>query len=176
LVKGFFRVFLGWDKKYLGMDFNIKKLFNNKGECEMLKKLMNKKKNNKGFSLVELIVVVLIIAIIAVALAPQVMKWVGTSKTNVDANNSSTIKASFSTAVADHLGKGGSISETVAYDIKSTGVVASSVAVNGALLTVIQEVVNGEYPRPQEDSNKIFHVVITASTGAVTVSKVTGTY
>ncbi|MCI5848904.1 MAG: type II secretion system GspH family protein, partial [Lachnoclostridium sp.] len=34
------------------------------------------KKNNKGFSLVELIVVVLIMAIIAVALAPQVMKWV----------------------------------------------------------------------------------------------------
>lgn len=37
-------------------------------------------KNNKGFSLVELIVVVLIIAIIAVALAPQVIRWVENSR------------------------------------------------------------------------------------------------
>jgi len=37
-------------------------------------------KNNRGFSLVELIVVVLIIAIIAVALAPQVIRWVENSR------------------------------------------------------------------------------------------------
>ena len=47
----------------------------------------NVKKNNKGFSLVELIVVVLIMAIIAVALAPQVMKWVGHSKVAADVSN-----------------------------------------------------------------------------------------
>lgn len=39
-----------------------------------------RKHNNKGFSLVELIVVVLIMAIIAVALAPQVMKWIDQSR------------------------------------------------------------------------------------------------
>jgi type IV pilus assembly protein PilA len=43
-----------------------------------------KKMNNKGFSLVELIVVVLIMAIIAVALAPQVMKWVENSRLSTD--------------------------------------------------------------------------------------------
>jgi len=43
------------------------------------------RRNNKGFSLVELIVVVLIMAIIAVALAPQVMKWVGNSRDSTDA-------------------------------------------------------------------------------------------
>lgn len=42
------------------------------------------KKNNKGFSLVELIVVVLIMAIIAVALAPQVMKWVNNARISAD--------------------------------------------------------------------------------------------
>lgn len=43
------------------------------------------KKNNKGFSLVELIVVVLIMGIIAVALAPQVIKWVEKSRKASDA-------------------------------------------------------------------------------------------
>lgn len=46
--------------------------------------MKNKKKNNKGFSLVELIVVVLIMAIIGVALAPQVTKWVGNSRQAAD--------------------------------------------------------------------------------------------
>ena len=38
------------------------------------------KKDNKGFSLVELIVVVLIMGILAVALTPQVLKWVNNSR------------------------------------------------------------------------------------------------
>ncbi|MBR4342531.1 MAG: type II secretion system protein [Lachnospiraceae bacterium] len=42
--------------------------------------MKGKRLKNDGFSLVELIVVVLIMAIIAVALAPQVMKWVENSR------------------------------------------------------------------------------------------------
>ena len=60
-----------------------------------------KKLNNKGFSLVELIVVVLIMAIIAVALAPQVMKWVEESRKSTDANNYDTIVEAANTALAD---------------------------------------------------------------------------
>ncbi len=45
------------------------------------------KKNNKGFSLVELIVVILIMAILGVALAPQVMRWVNNSRIATDASN-----------------------------------------------------------------------------------------
>lgn len=70
-----------------------------------MKKLM-KKKNNKGFSLVELIVVVLILGILAVALAPQVMKWVDTAKTNSDKNNARSIESSVSTAMADAQASG----------------------------------------------------------------------
>ncbi len=46
-----------------------------------------KKKRNKGFSLVELIVVILIMAVLAVALAPQVMKWVGNARKTRDWHN-----------------------------------------------------------------------------------------
>ena len=45
---------------------------------------MKKRNCNKGFSLVELIVVVLIMAIIAVVLAPQVTKWVQSSRQSSD--------------------------------------------------------------------------------------------
>lgn len=58
-------------------------------------------KSNKGFSLVELIVVVLIMAIIAVALAPQVMKWVGHSRTSTDANTYDTLYENIQLALAD---------------------------------------------------------------------------
>ncbi len=56
----------------------------------MLKK-MNEKKNNKGFSLVELIVVILIMAVLAVAIAPQVMKWVKNARIASDATNVDSI-------------------------------------------------------------------------------------
>ena len=59
------------------------------------------KKNNKGFSLVELIVVVLIMAIVAVALAPQVMKWVGHSRTATDAQTYDTLVENIQLALAD---------------------------------------------------------------------------
>lgn len=59
------------------------------------------KENNKGFSLVELIVVVLIMAIIAVALAPQVMKWVNNSRESADANNYDSLYANVQLALTD---------------------------------------------------------------------------
>ena len=69
----------------------------------------NVKKNNKGFSLVELIVVVLIMAIIAVSLAPQVMKWVDNSKKNSDINNAGVIASAVQAALAEWQGAGGSL-------------------------------------------------------------------
>ncbi len=60
-----------------------------------------KKMNNKGFSLVELIVVVLIMAIIAVALAPQVMKWVENSRQSTDMQNFDSIYGAVSAAVVE---------------------------------------------------------------------------
>ena len=72
------------------------------------------KANNKGFSLVELIVVVLIMAIIAVALAPQVMKWVNNARIAVDRQTADSVVAIARFALTDEdannavVGTGGS--------------------------------------------------------------------
>ena len=79
------------------------------------------KKNNKGFSLVELIVVVLIMGIIAVALAPQVMKWVGTARTNADSNAEKDIKSAIQVAVADWQSAGGYFTTSGATGLVSNG-------------------------------------------------------
>jgi prepilin-type N-terminal cleavage/methylation domain-containing protein len=65
------------------------------------RKCIMKKMNNKGFSLVELIVVVLIMAIIAVALAPQVMKWVENSRLSTDAETYDGLIANIQVALTD---------------------------------------------------------------------------
>ena len=66
----------------------------------MLKK-MNEKKNNKGFSLVELIVVILIMAVLAVAIAPQVMRWVNESRKSSDINNYDSLVSICQLALTD---------------------------------------------------------------------------
>jgi len=50
-------------------------------------KFLNKKKNNKGFSLVELVIVIAILAILVGILAPQYTKYVEQSRKAADASN-----------------------------------------------------------------------------------------
>ena len=81
-------------------------------------------KSNKGFSLVELIVVVLIMAIIAVALAPQVMKWVGHSRTSTDANTYDTLYENIQLALADEKVLA-EVTGDISFTISSTGTTAT---------------------------------------------------
>lgn len=76
------------------------------------------KKNNKGFSLVELIIVIAIMAILAGAIAPALIKYIDKSRRSNDVTSAKTIK----TAVETALG-GDSI-----YELLTTG--------TGAIITI----------------------------------------
>lgn len=89
-----------------------------------MKKL--RKKNNKGFTLVELIVVVLIMAILAVALAPQVMKWVNNSRVSADVSTYDSMVSSIQLALADeatyNVVKGATGTTAITVTISTSGV------------------------------------------------------
>lgn len=114
------------------------------------------KKNNKGFSLVELIVVVLILGILAVAVSPQVMKWVGKSRVSSDKDNANALKSSVQTALADWQGQGGKIDDTNNFVMyidtkgnKTTATNWSQGIATDTLADVIDEVTAAAYPKTQ---------------------------
>ena len=62
------------------------------------------KKNNKGFSLVELIVVIAIMAVLVGVLAPQFIQYVNKSRAATDVQNTSQLKTAIETYCADYEG------------------------------------------------------------------------
>lgn len=62
-----------------------------------------KKMNNKGFSLVELIVVIAIMAILVGALAPQLIKYIERSRQATDIQTAGAIFTAVQTAYADPM-------------------------------------------------------------------------
>lgn len=60
-----------------------------------------KKLGNKGFSLVELIVVIAIMAILTVVIAPQFMRYIEKSRVSVDKQTLESINSSIQAALAD---------------------------------------------------------------------------
>lgn len=67
----------------------------------MLKLFNRKKKDNKGFTLVELVIVVAILAILVGLLAPQYTKYVEKSRKAADVSNLDNIVSAFKVAASD---------------------------------------------------------------------------
>ena len=81
-----------------------------------------KKTNNKGFSLVELIIVIAIMAVLIGVLAPQFIKYVESSRQSTDIQNLQEIKTAIETYVAE---QGEKVSGNVTITIDATGATVS---------------------------------------------------
>ena len=68
-----------------------------------------KKMNNKGFSLIELIIVIAIMAILVAIIAPNLTKYLGKSKKNTDKKNADEIASQVQTTITDFETDEGSI-------------------------------------------------------------------
>ena len=60
-----------------------------------------KEKNNKGFSLVELIIVIAIMAILVAVMVPVLMKFIEKSKVSSDTQLADTVRGAFLCAITD---------------------------------------------------------------------------
>lgn len=60
-----------------------------------------KKMNNKGFSMVELIIVIAIMAILAAALAPALIKYINKSRLSTDVSTGTSIASAVQTALSN---------------------------------------------------------------------------
>lgn len=60
-----------------------------------------KKMNNKGFSMVELIIVIAIMAILAAALAPALIKYINKSRLATDVSTGTSIASAIQTALSN---------------------------------------------------------------------------
>ena len=91
-----------------------------------------KKMNNKGFSLVELIVVIAIMAVLVGVLAPQFIKYVESSRRSTDVSNAQNIQSAVLADIANGV-RTGSGSDTL-----------SASGTDGTNVTSIGEVILGK--------------------------------
>ncbi|MDE6388671.1 MAG: type II secretion system GspH family protein [Lachnospiraceae bacterium] len=97
-----------------------------------------KKMNNKGFSLVELIIVIAIMAILLVVLAPQYLKYVERSRNSTDLQNAAEIVSALQIYAADPdstvAPAAGSITIGTADQTPATGSFAAAALADAGLL------------------------------------------
>lgn len=99
------------------------------------------KSNNKGFSLIELIIVIAIMAVLVAIIAPNLTKYLGTSKTQTDKKNMDEAKAQIKNCIADATTQDIAVSTWTAQDLTLIAVSQNSfdklvkTALDGASLT-----------------------------------------
>ena len=93
----------------------------------MFKFLRERKKDNKGFTLVELVIVIAILAILVGLLAPQYTKYVEKSRKSADVNNmDELVKAIQVYAVDNAIVQTGDTATTITIKLTATGVQGES--------------------------------------------------
>ena len=124
----------------------------------MLKKLRSKLNEKKGFTLVELIVVIVIIMVLASVLVPNVMKYVSSAKQATVKNNAATILTECQATLADAAANGQTV-DTSTYVFDGAGEVVYTLSTEPgeeyvvATLSYTNEGYTAAYNKDNKESN-----------------------
>jgi len=152
----------------LGLVLETNKI--NKGETNMISR--KALKSNKGFTLVELVIVIAILAILAVIVTQQVGGVIAKSKATADLTNASQIATAISRAYAESkiasTVTGGTGTSYCAMDDTTSGT-----STNLSYVVKTNNYMEG-FPKVKAGATGSFYANINTSTGLVTVKAVGG--
>lgn len=136
------------------------------------------KKNNKGFTLVELIVVILIMAILAVALAPQVLRWVNNSRVSADVSTYNTMVSSVQLALADQAtydaAMGAAVDTVITINNTNTTITGdATTSASNELLAQLNTILGNTFTTTTRSRVASASYVITIKAGTATVVQTT---
>ena len=120
----------------------------------MLKFLKDKKKDNKGFTLVELVIVVAILAILVGILAPQYTKYVEKSRKAADASNLENLVTVVKTAAADASDSVPVDEYTISITATGTSLTAKTGANQNTLKSVVTEFAGNKWEQTSLKSSR----------------------
>lgn len=139
-----------------------------------MNKLKEKKLNNKGFSLVELIIVIAIMAVLVGVLAPQYLRYVERSRVSTDNDNIAAIESAIQVygadtevAAADAL-QSGTVTIVRTPAAGAPGISASNASLTAALTNANINTATTLQNR-QTFGTATIQVTVDATTGAVTI-------
>jgi len=101
-----------------------------------------KKMNNKGFSLVELIVVIAIMAVLVGVLAPQFIKYVESSRRSTDISNAQNIQSAWLADIAEGSISGSNSSAASSVSVGVPTAVGEVPKIKGNKVTAAKDTTN----------------------------------
>ena len=122
--------------------------------------MKNTKLNNKGFSFVEFIIVIAIMAVLTGALAPALIKYIARSRRSADVNNANTISTAVTNTINDEdayselLTKAGN-SNSVSFTIDSANnCIQASDSIGSSFDSILKENISGGFKQMGVKSSK----------------------
>lgn len=125
-----------------------------------MKKLTN---NNKGFSLIELIIVIAIMAVLVAIIAPNLTKYLGSSKKQTDNKNIDEVQAQIKNCIAD------ATVQNIAVPTNWSGKDLSTLGTTDSFEALVKTAIDGASLASKADSSKKMKATITKTGDTYTV-------